>query len=38
MEGYTDPAAQRDLSIQFHWGHDHDFGEFTAQQKVGWTP
>jgi 2-polyprenyl-3-methyl-5-hydroxy-6-metoxy-1,4-benzoquinol methylase len=28
MEGFTDPAAQRDLSIRFQWGHDHDFGTF----------
>jgi SAM-dependent methyltransferase len=28
MEGYADPAAQRDLSVKFHWGHHHDFGEF----------
>lgn len=28
MEGYRDEAKQRDLSIQFHWGHNHDFGEF----------
>lgn len=28
MEGYRDPTRQRDLSIRFHWGHDHDFGTF----------
>src|SRR5580704_15841438 len=26
MEGFQDPAKQRDLSIKFHWAHDHDFG------------
>ncbi len=28
VEGYQDPSMQRDLSMRFHWGHDHDFGEF----------
>jgi SAM-dependent methyltransferase len=35
MEGYTDPARQRDLSIQFHWGHDHDFGDFALKGRMG---
>jgi SAM-dependent methyltransferase len=26
-EGYLSDAPQRDLSIKFHWGHDHDFGD-----------
>ena len=26
-EGYLDPSKQRDLSIRFHWGHNHDFGD-----------
>lgn len=25
-EGYLDPSKQRDLSIKYEWGHDHDFG------------
>jgi 2-polyprenyl-3-methyl-5-hydroxy-6-metoxy-1,4-benzoquinol methylase len=25
-EGFLDPAKQRDLSVKFHWGHNHDFG------------
>ena len=25
IEGYDDPTVQRDLSIRFHWGHNHDF-------------
>lgn len=25
---------QRDLSIKFHWGHDHDFGTFTMQGRM----
>src|SRR6266511_1035625 len=28
MEGYSDPLKQRDLSIKFRWGHNHDFGAF----------
>lgn len=26
-EGYVSPAGQRDLSIKFHWGHNHRFSE-----------
>jgi 2-polyprenyl-3-methyl-5-hydroxy-6-metoxy-1,4-benzoquinol methylase len=26
-EDYVDLSKQRDLSIKFHWGHNHDFGE-----------
>lgn len=35
MEGYDDPARQRDLSIRFHWGHDHDFGSFSLAGRMG---
>ncbi|HXJ63150.1 MAG TPA: DUF1698 domain-containing protein [Actinomycetota bacterium] len=35
MEGYRDPAAQRDLSIRFTWGHDHDFGAFRLAGQMG---
>jgi 2-polyprenyl-3-methyl-5-hydroxy-6-metoxy-1,4-benzoquinol methylase len=35
MEGYTDPSRQRDLSIRFHWGHDHDFGSFSVAGQMG---
>ena len=31
MEGFKDAAKQRDLSIKFHWGHNHDFGEFSLE-------
>ncbi len=31
MEGFNDPARQRDLSVRFHWGHHHDFGTFRLQ-------
>jgi SAM-dependent methyltransferase len=29
-EGYNDAELdrQRDLSVKFHWGHNHDFGDF----------
>jgi 2-polyprenyl-3-methyl-5-hydroxy-6-metoxy-1,4-benzoquinol methylase len=35
MEGFSDPATQRDLSIRFHWGHDHDFGDFKVSGRLG---
>jgi 2-polyprenyl-3-methyl-5-hydroxy-6-metoxy-1,4-benzoquinol methylase len=35
MEGYQDPQRQRDLSIRFHWGHDHDFGDFRLAGRMG---
>lgn len=28
-ERYADPTRQRDLSVQFEWGHNHDFGAFS---------
>lgn len=28
IEGYADTTHQRDFSIQFEWGHNHDFGSF----------
>lgn len=36
MEGYVDPTKQRDLSVRFHWGHQHEFGEFTLPGRMGW--
>ena len=32
-EGYSDDdlERQRDLSIKFHWGHNHDFGQFNVE-------
>jgi SAM-dependent methyltransferase len=37
IEGYGEDelARQRDLSIKFHWGHDHDFGTFNLSGKMG---
>jgi 2-polyprenyl-3-methyl-5-hydroxy-6-metoxy-1,4-benzoquinol methylase len=29
IERYADPSPQRDLSVQFEWGHNHDFGSFS---------
>lgn len=36
-EGYGagDLDRQRDLSIKFHWGHDHDFGAFRLEGRMG---
>ena len=36
-EGFTadDAERQRDLSIKFHWGHDHDFGDFRLEGRMG---
>jgi SAM-dependent methyltransferase len=35
-EGYTglELERQRDLSIKFHWGHDHDFGDFQVPGRM----
>jgi len=35
MEGFHDPERQRDLSIKFHWGHNHDFGAFALEGRMG---
>lgn len=36
VEGYTaaELARQRDLSVRFHWGHDHDFGTFNVKGRM----
>lgn len=36
-EGYSDDELerQRDLSIKFHWGHNHDFGDFQIEGRMG---
>ena len=31
VEGFTDASRQRDFTIQFEWGHNHDFGTFSMQ-------
>lgn len=35
MEGYKNIERQRDLSVRFHWGHDHDFGDFQLNGRMG---
>lgn len=34
-EGYKDARKQRDLSVKFTWGHDHDFGPFKLEGRMG---
>jgi len=34
MEGFKDPQKQRDLSVKFHWGHNHDFGDFSLKGRM----
>jgi SAM-dependent methyltransferase len=36
IEGYADDEVerQRDVSVKFHWGHDHDFGTFKLQGRM----
>lgn len=36
-EGYLNHELdrQRDLSIKFHWGHNHDFGDFRLKGSMG---
>lgn len=35
MEGFGDASRQRDLSVRFHWGHNHDFGTFAVEGRMG---
>ncbi len=35
MEGFEDSTMQRDLTIKFHWGHNHDFGKFALEGRMG---
>jgi len=35
MEDLASPQRQRDLTVKFHWGHDHDFGSFRLEGKMG---
>jgi SAM-dependent methyltransferase len=34
MEGYERAEDQRDFSVQFRWGHDHDFGDFALEGQM----
>src|SRR5258706_11322705 len=35
-EGYSEDEIeqQRDLSVKFHWGHNHDFGDFKLEGRM----
>ncbi len=35
VEGWKDGEGQRDMSVQFSWGHDHDFGSFSMNGLMG---
>jgi len=35
VEGYDDTLAQRDQSVKFYWGHNHDFGTFKMAGMMG---
>jgi 2-polyprenyl-3-methyl-5-hydroxy-6-metoxy-1,4-benzoquinol methylase len=35
MEGLQDPEKQRTFTVDFHWGHDHDFGSFQIEGRMG---
>lgn len=35
MEGFKGPSIQRDFSIKFRWGHNHDFGDFYLDGQMG---
>lgn len=35
MEGLDVPAMQRDFTVGFRWGHDHDFGTFKLEGEMG---
>ena len=34
MEGFVDTSKQRDLSVRYHWGHNHDFGSFKVTGRM----
>jgi 2-polyprenyl-3-methyl-5-hydroxy-6-metoxy-1,4-benzoquinol methylase len=37
IEGYSvdEVDRQRDLSVKFHWGHNHNFGDFALEGRMG---
>ena len=35
MEGYASSSCQRDQSLKFEWGHNHDFGIFYMPGQMG---
>lgn len=34
LEGFASPEGQRDGSVVFRWGHDHDFGAFRLEGQM----
>lgn len=34
-EGFVDPDVQERWAVEFHWGHHHDFGDFTLAGRMG---
>jgi 2-polyprenyl-3-methyl-5-hydroxy-6-metoxy-1,4-benzoquinol methylase len=34
MEGFSDAEKQRDLTVKFSWGHNHDFGDFFLKGRL----
>ena len=37
IEGFSDDELdkQRDLTVKFYWGHNHDFGDFKVNDNMG---
>lgn len=35
MERLADPTRQREATVRFTWGHDHDFGDFRLDGAMG---
>jgi len=35
MEGIVDSSRQNKLAVKFHWGHHHDFGEYSMPGNMG---
>ena len=36
IEGYSDNNRQRDFSVKFSWGHNHNFGDFSLEGQMGY--
>lgn len=34
-KNYVAPTRQEETYVQFHWGHQHDFGDFTLPGRMG---
>ncbi len=35
MEGFAEPHKQHPIYVKFHWGHRHNFGEFSKPGRMG---